>query len=103
MYQTKMFLMLGCVALVANSDWSIFVRNDTGSSTGDYVQMLGTVNVNESACSQHPTNSGDSTLYLFSWIDEASSSLRSLLLACPPKRQRETEKEIEGERERVCV
>lgn len=39
----------GCVALVANTDWTIYTRNGTS-----YTQLPGKVNINENACTTHP-------------------------------------------------
>ena len=39
----------GCVATVANADWTIFVRNGTS-----YAQLPGRININEDACPTHP-------------------------------------------------
>lgn len=41
----------GCAATVPNTDWTIFVRK--GSTTA-FSQLPGTINVNETACAQHP-------------------------------------------------
>lgn len=40
----------GCAVLVPNTDWSIYIHNANGS----YTRIAGTINVNESDCTQHP-------------------------------------------------